>query len=543
MARSTDVDLAEALTKPNFTPGQKHIPALVDLTAAGNDRAAAALAKLGGTARGALQAKLATTPDEAVSARLVGAIGLLARAGNADAQLLLLQRIQDPAVRVRKAAISALGKLTSEAARDAVLARWDAADVPPDERRVLAEALGKLGGDAALTRLKRTATEDKELARRRDRAVLMGDRSSKRDLDSAIATDVAPPKPLRVRLRCKAGLGELLVEELTTLGMAPKSLGDGGAEVTLAGPWSELFASRLWATASIVLGAIAPAKRREPRQPGKRDKRAEQTVIDPEALGAAIVERILDPDVRALLAAWTRGPIRWRLGFASGHKRAVVWRVARDVTAAAPELVNDPQATTWEVLVDDATGGVELAPKRFEDPRWAWRVAEVAAASHPTIAAALARVAAIAEGDDVWDPFCGSGLELVECARRGAKVFGTDLDSAALEAARNNCAAAGVAATLTHSDARVYSCYPVAAIVTNPPLGSRVALDAPALLVDALANFARQLGPGGRLVWITPATRKTSPAATAEGLIRSRSLAVDLGGVRGHLERWDKPAG
>ena len=114
---------------------------------------------------------------------------------------------------------------------------------------------------------------------------------------------------------------------------------------------------------------------------------------------------------------------------------------------------------------------------------------------------------------------------------------------AALEAAQKNCAAAGIDATLTRSDARVYSCYPVAAIVTNPPLGSRVALDAPALLVDALSNFARQLGPGGRLVWITPATRKTSPAATAEGLIRSRSLAVDLGGVRGHLERWDKPAG
>ena len=35
--------------------------------------------------------------------------------------------------------------------------------------------------------------------------------------------------------------------------------------------------------------------------------------------------------------------------------------------------------------------------------------------------------------------------------------------------------------------------------------------------------------------------RKTSPAAEAQGLRRSRSLAVDLGGVRGHLERWDKP--
>ena len=86
MARSTDVDLAESLTKPNFTAGQKHIPALVDLTAAGNDRAAVALATLGGTARGALQARLESSPDEAIGARLVAALGLLARAGNADAQ-------------------------------------------------------------------------------------------------------------------------------------------------------------------------------------------------------------------------------------------------------------------------------------------------------------------------------------------------------------------------------------------------------------------------------------------------------------------------
>ena len=59
----------------------------------------------------------------------------------------LLARVGDPGVRVRRAAIAALGKLGGDDARAALLARWDAGDAPPDERRTLVEALGKLGGD------------------------------------------------------------------------------------------------------------------------------------------------------------------------------------------------------------------------------------------------------------------------------------------------------------------------------------------------------------------------------------------------------------
>ncbi len=541
MARSSDVDLAEALGKPNFTAGQKHIPALVDLTVAGNDRAAAALATLGAAARGAISARLASNVDEAVSAKLVAALGLLARAGDVDAQLILLQRISDPAVRVRKAAISALGKLGGEVARDAVIARWDATDVTPDERRVLAEALGKIGGDAAMQRLSQLESgEDRELARRRDRALLMADRSSKRDADSTIATDVAPQTPLYVILRCRAGFGPLLVEELTALGMKPRVIGDAAAEVTLTQPWSALFASRLWATASIRLPRLETPDVGGRRREGIRER--PDRVANPEQLARTIIATLLAPSTRALLTAWTRGPIRWRLGFSRGHKRAIVWNVATAVTAAAPELINDPQQTTWEFLVDDQTGTVELVPKRFDDPRWAWRVTEVPAASHPSVAAALVQFAGIREGDNVWDPFCGSGLEVIEAAKRGATVCGSDLDETALAAARQNVAAAGVTAKLAMSDARVYSCYPVHAIVTNPPLGSRVQVDAIGLLGECAAHFASQLTEGGRLVWITPSARRTSPAVEAAGLRCVHRMPVDLGGVRGHLERWDKPA-
>jgi hypothetical protein len=526
MARAADFDLAAELARPGFTPGARDAPALVELVVTGDDpaatRAATALAALGASARAAIDAALAIA-DDGGRARLVRALGLLARAGNADARSGLLARIADPAPRVRKAAAVALGKLGGDDARQALIARWDAGDAAPDERRALAEALGKLGGDDAIARLKALdASADAELARLRDRAVLMGERTAARNAASRIRDDLAPPVPIAVQLGCRPGLGPLLVEELAALGVTARPLGDRGAELQLARPLSALFASRLWATLAIPF-PLSPA----------------------DDLATAVAQTLAAPAVLGLLRAFTEGPIRWRLGFAHGHKRAVVWRAAQAVAAAVPDLINDPTATTWDALVDDAARTLALVPRRLDDPRFAYRVADVPAASHPTVAAALAWLADARPGDQVWDPFCGSAVELVERARRGPlrSLLGTDLDATALAAARANLAAAGVTAELTVADARTHAPGPpgsIDLIVTNPPLGSRVQLDAAALLVAALPNLARALSPAGRLVWITPAPRRTTPVAEQLGLVRRRSLAVDLGGVRGQIERWDR---
>lgn len=533
MARPADFELARELARASFTPGQRDAPALVDLVVAGEDptaeRAAAALAGLGDAGRRAIVARLAGDdphPDEdatelsdGATARLVGALGLLARRGDDEARAAVIARTRASASRVRRAAIVALGKLggeAGEAARAAVFARWDADDVTPDERRALAEALGKLGGDDAIERLRALdAGADAELTRRRDRALLMADRTAKRDAPSEVAIDVDPPAPLVVRLRCKPGLGVLLVEDLAARGFSPAPHGDAAADVRLTRAWSALLASRLWERAAI---------------------RVPLASVDP----AGIVDALTAPVVRALLQAWTRGPIRWRLGFAHGHKRAVVWNVAKEVAARAPELINDPRQTTWDVLV--GSDALELAPRRFEDPRFAWRVATVPAASHPTVAAALAYVAGARQGDRVWDPFVGSGAELIERTRLGTygTLVGTDLDDKALAAAQLNLAAAHVDATLVKADARTHDPGVVDLIITNPPLGSRVQVDAAGLLVAALPSFARALAPGGRLVWITPAPKQTTKVAENLGLRRTRALAVDLGGVRGHLERWER---
>lgn len=539
MARAADFDLSRELARPGFTPAGRDAPALVELVIAGAEpaatRAAPALAQLRDPARAAIDARFADA-DDGAKARLIAVVGLLARAGDATARSQLLARATDPLARVRKACAVALGKLGGDDARAALLARWDAGDAVPEERRALAEALGKLGGDAALARLRALdPTGDAELIRRRDRAVLMADRTARRDAPSSIASDLPPPRivsqglgagaggatttSIALQLGCRPGLGALLLDELTALGLTATAVGDRGAELRLDGPLAQLFASRIWATLAIPFPLAATAN-----------------------LATAVTRTITSPPVLGLLRAWTRGPIRWRLGFAHGHKRAVVWQVARDVTAAAPDLLNDPTATTWDALVDDEARTVALVPRRLDDPRFAYRIADVPAASHPTVAAALAWASEPRPGDRVWDPFCGSGLELVERARRGPvrSLLGSDVDPAALATARANLDAAGVRAELVTADARGHAPGALDAILTNPPLGSRVQLDAAQLLVAALPNLARALAPGGRLVWITPATRKTTPVAEQLGLTRTRSHAVDLGGVRGQLERWDR---
>lgn len=532
MARRPDFDLAAELAKPSFTPAQRDAPALVELVIAGDERvvprAGPALASLADAGRAAVVARLeGEAIDEGAQARLVAVLGLLARAGDVGARTVLLGKTRAPHPRVRKAAAVALGKLGGDEARAALLARWDATDATPDERRALAEALGKVGGDEALARLRALQPAgDSELERRRDRAVLMANRDGQRSEDSTIATDVAPPASVRVRLACRAGLAELLRMELSALGFEPEQKRDDAVDVSLGKPWAALFGARLWASAAI----------RVPLRTGG-------TRPDGDALADAIAQALTQRELVELLARWTRGPIRWRLGMAQGTQRSLIWRVAKEVTRREPRLVNDPTQTTWDVRVDAADGWLEITPKRYADPRFSYRVAEVPAASHPTVAAALALVADVRPGDRVWDPFCGSGLELIERAKRGPvrTLLGTDLDEAALVAARANAEAAGVTATFAIADARTHAAGPVDLIITNPPLGSRVKLDAAALLVGALPHFVQQLAPRGRLVWITPAIGKTTPVATRLGLRLARSLPVDLGGVRGQLERWDKP--
>lgn len=256
----------------------------------------------------------------------------------------------------------------------------------------------------------------------------------------------------------------------------------------------------------------------------------------------AIAEAITSEESLRVLRTFARGPVRYRLAFAAGgHRRGEVRAIARAVAARAPDLVNDPTRTDWEILVDE--GGIELCPRGLIDPRFAYRVADVPAASHPSIAAALARVAFQHAPDPatdlVWDPFCGSGLELIERARLGPsrRLVGSDVSAEALAAARANLASAGVAAELVQADALEGRIGRVTTIITNPPMGRRVARGHSVELLERFVALAGQvLGPGGRLVWIAPSPRRTDGPAASAGLALHSRTPVDMGGFTAELQ-------
>jgi tRNA G10 N-methylase Trm11 len=188
---------------------------------------------------------------------------------------------------------------------------------------------------------------------------------------------------------------------------------------------------------------------------------------------------------------------------------------------------------------------VRLAPRKLLDPRFTYRLRDVPAASHPTVAAALVRASRPRPEDVVWDSFVGSGSELVERARAGAyrKLLGSDLEADALEASRANFAAAGLTdVALDLGDATLHAPPGVTCILTNPPMGRRVARDGSlGELLDRFTDHVAQILPsGGRLVWLSPFAGRTAARAEENQLRVTLRQTVDLGGFHAELQVWEK---
>ncbi|MCA9709386.1 MAG: methyltransferase, partial [Myxococcales bacterium] len=259
-------------------------------------------------------------------------------------------------------------------------------------------------------------------------------------------------------------------------------------------------------------------------------------------LSERIAAGLTHPLLQAALEAWTDGAPRFRLAFsAGGHHRSVRWAVAQRLAQRGSPLLNDSREVCWTVEVDEA-GDRLLCLPRGADPRFAYRRRDVPAATHPTLAALLAWTGAPRPGEVVWDPFCGSGSELVEAARLrdGLHLRGTDVSPRALDAARLNLAAAALDAASTElrqasalEVAPHHQGRPVSLILSNPPMGRRAQVEdrrARQLLVDFVGHAARVLGPQGRMVWLSPAPRATARAGVAHGLHVEDLDAIDMGG-------------
>jgi predicted RNA methylase len=521
MARSQAGDLRERLLDPGFTPAAADVPALLALLEE-TDRELGrvverVLARAGVRAvEPALEQLAAATPE--ARAKITG---LLGRLGDERAAPVLRAALDDPEPRVRRRAASALGRLPADPETERSLLRaFEGGDLPA--KRAIAESLGKIGGRAAADALAREGRGDPELARRIGNALALIDRRSSRDQTSRVVLDRELGEPVVVLVRCRAGLSHLLLEELAGLGRARRT-SDSLVELRFGGTLAKLLGARI----ALELGV------RVPLEPGPD-------------LALAVSAALGTPAARRVFSRWTEGTPRFRVAFTDGrHRRATSWSVAR-LVSKEDGLINDPRGASWEVVVVHEVDEphLVLVPRGFDDPRFDYRKRDVPAASHPTIAAALARTAGVRSNDVVWDPFVGSGLELVERAKLGAyrRLVGTDLDERALGAARENLAAAKVHAELVRADARSYRPEGVTLIVTNPPMGRRLARDRSLgpLLEGFLSHAASVLVPGGRLTLLDPLPELTRRIAPSLDLELQAGPPVDLGGFTAELETLRK---
>lgn len=531
--------LKEMLRDPGFTPAVRELDAVADLLVDDDvgKHAERAMARAGTAGAEKLRARLESAKPP-LRGRIVRAMARFA--GQEATRAALVEALRDEDGKTRRNAAIALGHTgPNRGAEEALLAAWQA-DPRVEMRRSIAASLGKMGSEPSLPIVREaTASEDAELARIAQKAQAMIERTSRRssrDSHAArgrIDAARAPAEPIAVMLSTRRGLEDLVVEELSRVSAVSdvRVAAPGDVRATLRGELRALFAARTWASVRFLLD--------------------EERVRDAESIEEAVARSVTSDAARAALGAFAaaREGARYRLAWAEGgHKRAATWNAVRAIARREPALVNDPTESTWEFSVGVRHRFVDVAivPRALDDPRWTWRRGDVPAASHPTIAAALALVAGVRDDDVAWDPFVGSGLELVERALLGPyrSLHGSDLDERALAVARDNLSAARVAATLERADALTHSPAGVTLVVTNPPMGRRAAR-APGIaetLDRFVAHAARVLAPAGRLVWIAPWPKRARAAADRAGLRLDWSRAIDMGGFEAEMQKWVRPS-
>ncbi len=423
--------------------------------------------------------------------------------------LPLLKHAQAP---VRRGAARVLKKIAVAEAgpelRDALFIESDGSS-----RRALMEAIAASGHPDAPSWIAsiQPRAQDSPTARVHQRATT----HARRDALRAVSSKTIPLSKLcavetkGILLTCKRGFEQLLHDDLARRGWSSELRSSAVSLRASPRPLRELFDCRLFDSIEFPL---APKPR----------------LVD------AVTEMI--PTLEALTPD---RPVRYRLD-APGRARGWIRGEAQAIDAAFPQLLNDPKEAPWTLRIQGPAPNV-LVP-RVEDPRFLYRVGDVPAASHPTVAAALATLASPTPEDLVWDPFMGSGLELCEVARiePRAHLLGSDLDPRAVRIAQRNLTNAGArAGDLRVGDACIVD-LPAAptCVVTNPPLGKRVKGQSylPRFFQRFLDHFAKIAAPKCRLVWLSPVPSDTR--RLLEGLRFSvrKEFPVDLGGVRGSVQ-------
>lgn len=444
----------------------------------------------------------------------------------------MLGLLHDPSEKIRRYATAAIPKLGGDEESERKLLEILKTSDGDREKKKVAAALEKIGGAATLKAV--TGSGEKLVSEQKIRASVARAEGAGRIRMGA----VLPKGGLRLHLRCRKGLESIVADEVR------EGEAQGGkfhvvevrgcfvvvepkADYTLA----ELYQYRCFDTVGFGIGFI--------RQPSS----AEAMDVLAKAIAAPATEK--------LMVALTDGALRYRLSMlAEGKYDAAVQKVAEKAFALNPRILNDPRESPWsvDVHINDQSATVELRPRVSPNPRLYYRTDAVNAASHPPLAACLVRVAGRQDKEIIWDPFCGSALELIEAALAGGvgQVVGTDIDPAAIAIAEANFKAAklsGTKAAFHPCDFRDIIRIPeldrgkVSLVISNPPLGRRVRVpNMHGLFTDLFKIASEVLRPNGRLVFINP-LRLSSVDPT---LRLESSRTVDLGGYDCRLEVYRK---
>lgn len=446
------------------------------------------------------------------------------------AKAWLIGLLQDPNEKVRRYAMAAIPKIHAGQGGEGELLALLKKATGEREKKYLGRALDKVGGAETL----RAVSAAPGLLPQTERKVKAS--VARREQPGAVRLNhvLARVQRLRIHLRCRRGLEQIVREEVMESAAARRQfrfLGvhAGYVALTPVAPFclADLYRLRCFATVGFGLGFA---------RAGEVDE---------------LARLLTSPLARQVLTAFTEGALRYRLEFVGkGHQRGAVHQLANRAYALCPDLLNDSRQALWSADIFSEPHGtlVELRPRLYPDPRLWYRQDDVPASSHPPLAACMARLAGLAEGDVVWDPFCGSGLELIERSLRGgvSRIYGTDLSREALSIAQANVAAAklqGVEATFTRCDFRDFAKIPglgpgrVTLVITNPPMGRRLRIaDLRGMVSDFFTVAARALKPGGRLVWVNPLRLEPrDPSLKLE-----YRQVVDLGGFDARLEMYRK---
>jgi SAM-dependent methyltransferase len=471
------------------------------------------------------------------SVAVIRAVGVVfAESGPADmrgsVRQWLRRLLSDPQEKIRRYAMAAMPKIGADATEEKDLLSLLKNTTEDREKKHLAKTLNKIGGAATLESLPGVAGA--ESLRQMELKVKANVARSTQPSTVRLDRKLSDISNLRIHLRCRKGLERFLreeVEDAIKLGAPFRFVmaRTGLLELvpTAAFSLQDIFALRCFASLGLVLGT--------PKDQGIE----------------AMAQVIASPMTRRVLKAFTDGAMRYRLNFAEkGHQRGAVRQLATRAFELCPDILNDASESPWSIDIYPTADGhdIELSPRLSPDPRFAYRKGDVPAASHPPLAACMARLAGPSTNEVVWDPFCGSGLELVERSLLGGvrRVVGTDRSYGAIKAVSANFTAAnltGVQGQFECADFRDYDQVKglnpnsVTLVISNPPMGRRVPIpNLPELIDDFVAVAEKALKPGGRLVFANPTPGTLIPRS----LKLECKQVVDLGGFECRVEKYVK---